>query len=221
MTRSPELPSSAGRSPGDHDVSIRLPAWFTSDGFILTLEQLQDPEYVFQVFVPEVIAFFQDSPEDLEVKVDNGVWRRVGGTVEELPDINGDPRATWQPDLALEELSQLPLEHAADVDPASIRYGASLPDVVASQAPWGSWLEAAVRAGYVPHQDGIELAQAAQMLLVRSRVSQDVEARVLGDASEWLSASAEAYRLFAQRLLLEADALGQWAAHLDQGEDMA
>ncbi len=212
-TPSPELPSAAGRRPGEHDVSIRLPVWFTSDGFSMTLDQLHDPEYVLHAVLPELIAFFHGSPEDLEIKVDGGSWRRIGGPSKDLPDLNGDPRTPWRPDLNEEEVSKLPAEHA-DVDPASIRYGASLLDVIASQAPWRSWLEAAVRAGHVPHQDGIELAQAAQIVWVRARAQEDVDGGVLGDASGWLTAFAEGYRSFAGGLLAEAEALEAWAADL-------
>ncbi len=68
----------------EHAVSIRLPAWFQSDGLTLTLEQLQQPEYVLDVFLPELMAFFHDSPEELEVRVDGGRWRRVGRPIERL-----------------------------------------------------------------------------------------------------------------------------------------
>ncbi len=69
---------------GQHAVSIRLPTWYQSDGFTLTLEQLQQPEYVLDVFLPEFLAFFHDSPEELEVRVDGGRWRRVGRPIERL-----------------------------------------------------------------------------------------------------------------------------------------
>lgn len=199
-----------------HDVSIRLPAWFTSDGLSMTLEQLQDPEYVFHVFLPELVAFFSANPGELEIRVEGGVWRRVGGPIDDLPDIDGSPRATWRPNLTADELLQLPAEHA-DVEPGSVRHGTSLTDVVASQAPWQSWLEAAVRAGYVPSQDGIELAQEAQFRWARARVHEDVEAGVLGDALGWLRI-AQDYRTFAQRLLAEAQTLDAWAAELGQGK---
>ncbi len=208
----PELPSSARRGPSEHDVSIRLPAWFTSDGFSMTVDQLDDPEYVLHAVLPELIAFIQDSPEDLEIRVDGGTWRRISGPTEDLLDVDGDPRAPWRPDLTEEELSQLPAEHA-DVDPASIRYCASLLDVIASQAPWRSWLEAAVRAGYVPHQDGIELALQALFRWTRARVREGLAAGRIDDAVGWLR-FAEAFRSLADRLLTEAQALDAWLAEL-------
>ncbi len=219
MTRPPELPSAARRSPGEHDVSIRLPAWFASDGFSMTLDQLDDPEHVLHAVLPELIAFLHDSPEDLEIRVDGGSWRRIGGPVKDLPNADGDPRAPWRPDLSEDELSQLALEHT-DVDPASVRYGASLLDVIASQAPWRSWLEAAIRAGYVPHQDGIKLAQEALFAWTRARVSEDLAAGLVGDALDWLR-FAETYRAFARRLLMEADALNVWAAELRTPKGLA
>ncbi len=214
MTRPSEVPSAAGRSPGEHDVSIRLPAWFTSDGFSMTLDQLDDPEYVLHAVLPELIDFLHHNPDELLISVDGGVWRRQGGSAERLPDIDGDPRAPWRPDLTEDELSEIPAEHA-DIDPASIRYGTSLLDVIASQSPWRSWLEAAVRAGYVPHQDGIELAQEALFRWTRARVLEDLAAGRIGDALGWLH-YAETYRSFARRLLVEADALDAWAVEISR-----
>ncbi len=81
----------------EHAVSIRLPTWFASDGFTLTLEQLQQPDYVLHVFLPELLAFLHDSPEDLEVTVDAGRWRRVGRPIERLVASDGEPRALRRP----------------------------------------------------------------------------------------------------------------------------
>lgn len=202
----------AEQSVARHDVSVRVPAWFSSDGFTMTSAQLADAPYVFHGFIPELEAFFHHSPEELEISVDGGPWQRTGGPRRELPDIEGDPRASWTPNLTPEELAALPVE-GTDVDPAEIPYGVSLPDVIASQGPWRSWLEAAVHAGYVPHQEGIELAQQAQFLFIRVRVQEYIDRGVLGEALGWLQ-FYNPYRALAAQLLAEADALEAWAGRL-------
>jgi hypothetical protein len=101
-----------------------------------------------------------------------------------------------------------------------VRYGESLTEVVAGQTSWRSWLEAAVRAGYVPHQDGIQLAQEAQFLFIRARVREDVEADDPGEAVGWLGIARD-YRVLAMRLLTEAEALDAWAAALGDAEGSA
>ena len=197
---------------GEHHVSVRVPAWFSSDGFLMTSAQVADAIHVLHGFMPELKAFFHESPEELEISVDGGPWRRIGGPRAGLPDIEGSARAPWTPNLTQEELALL-LAEVTDVDPAEITYGVFLPDAVASQGPWRSWLEAAVRAGYVPHQEGIQLAQQAMFAYVRARVQEHVDRGLEGDALEWLK-FYRPYRTLAAQLLAEADALEAWSGRL-------
>jgi hypothetical protein len=62
----------------------------------------------------------------------------------------------WSPTLSeqsVNELAVIPSDTQSDV-----RYAAPLSEVIEGERPWSSWLEAAVRAGYIPYLDGIELA---------------------------------------------------------------
>ncbi len=121
--------------------------------------------------------------------------------------------SSHRPDLTEAEVAELPAQYY-DVPRDSVRYGEALPVVVQREMPWRSWLEAAVRAGWVPHQEGIELAERAVFVWVRARVAESLTAGADGDAEGWLSGFAEAYRLFADCLLREAEQLERWRGRL-------
>lgn len=111
--------------------------------------------------------------------------------------------------LSAEQVQQLPAEYT-DIAPGDVAYASPLWAIVADDSNWGRvWLEAAVRAGHVPHQEGIELAQQGVFLFTRAHVQQSIDGGVLGDAEGWLSA-AQMYRRFATLLNAEADSLDRW-----------
>lgn len=120
-----------------------------------------------------------------------------------------------RPQLSPDDLTLLAFD-VHDVPPDGSAYGAPLPEVVAQEWPWRSWLEAAVRSGYLPHQESVELAQRGLFLFNRARVNQCLEEGATAEASGWLG-FADVYRAFAAALLSEADALDRWRHELDDG----
>ena len=135
-----------------------------------------------------------------------------------------EPEAAWQPavlevapgrlTLNPHQVRDLPTEHT-DVGPGDVMYAEPL-WAIAKDRRGRDWLEAAVRAGMVPHQEGIELAQQGLFLVTRSQVQDYIDQGELGEANGSLM-FADAYRRFATLLLEEAAALERWRDELFDG----
>ena len=118
------------------------------------------------------------------------------------------------PALTPGEVERLPTEFT-DVPPASVAYGSHIV-IGVTEYGW-SYLEAAVRAGHMPHFEGIELALAAYFLFCRREIRQLISGGTLGDAIDWAEFSVR-YRRLAETLLAEAQVLESVAAYLNVTE---
>ncbi len=75
-----------------------------------------------------------------------------------------------------------------------------MPDVIAAEAPSGSWLEAALVAGFVPYPDTLPLLLKACHMDLLDQLSEFQEGGVWGNVIGWAESFAEAYREYAQLL---------------------
>jgi len=105
-----------------------------------------------------------------------------------------------RPNLEPSEAAQLV---SAALDTRDVKYGTPLTAVVEGEAPWMSWLEGALVAGYLPYFDTVPLLISGIHLWYRRQVATCIAEGVLGDAEGWLGISVE-YRRVAEQLVTYA-----------------
>ncbi len=115
------------------------------------------------------------------------------------------PVGHWPPRLSCDQVGEL-TEYLCDIDPNDVERGCGLTSVLSDPGLGRAFLDAAVAAGYVPYQEGIELAQRGVFVCTRARVQESLNSPSTDDADAWLE-FATVYRRFAAVLLEEASAL--------------
>ncbi len=122
------------------------------------------------------------------------------------PDLAASmPVGHWPPSLSCDQVGEL-TEYLCDIDPNDVERGRGLTEAMSAPRLGRAFPEAAVAAGYVPHQEGSELAQRGVFVCTRARVQESLNSPSTDDADAWLE-FATVYRRFAAVLLEEASAL--------------
>lgn len=64
--------------PEAYEVEIRLADGWTCNGLAATQAQLQDESYLVGALLQDLSGCLYDQPDELEVRVGGGPWRRLG-----------------------------------------------------------------------------------------------------------------------------------------------
>ncbi len=65
--------------PEVYEVEIRLADGWTCGGLAVTQAQPQDDSYLVGALLQDLAVCLYDQADELEVRVDGGPWRRLGG----------------------------------------------------------------------------------------------------------------------------------------------